>query len=111
MTRQRRCHYRPVLLFSLFRNKTEYALDESENIRIVGIMTTKQIEKLRTETAKFGMDFEPEFFSREEDVKQVIRWSKGDDKPSRSDVRKNLEKLGCHSVEHLQTTNINLDWI
>jgi hypothetical protein len=73
-------------------------------------MTTKQIEKLLTETTKFGMSFEPEFFSREEDVKQVIRWSKGHEKPSRDDVRKNLEKLGCHSVEHLQPT-INLDWL
>lgn len=75
-------------------------------------MTAKQTEKLRTETAKFGMDFEPQFFFRKDDVKNIIRWSKGGEKPTRSEVRKNLLDIGCHSVEHLQTlTKINLDWI
>lgn len=73
-------------------------------------MTPKQTEKLRTETSKFGMDFEPEFFSREEDVKHVIRWAKNE-KADRADVRAKLADLGCHSVEHLQMSNINLNWI
>jgi len=73
-------------------------------------MTAKQIEKLRTETCKFGMDFEPEFFSREEDVKHIIRWSKKE-KVERKIVRQKLEEKGCHSVEHLQMKSTNLDWI
>jgi hypothetical protein len=74
-------------------------------------MTTKQIERLRKETASFGMDFEPEFFSREDDVKHVIRWSKGGEKPTRSEVRKNLSDLGCHSVEHLQSIKFKMNQI
>jgi hypothetical protein len=74
-------------------------------------MTPKQTEKLRTETSKFGMDFEPEFFSREEDVKHIIRWAKKE-KVERKIVRQKLEEKGCHSIEHLQEMNrINLDWI
>lgn len=73
-------------------------------------MTPKQTENLRTETSKFGMDFEPKFFSREEDVKHIIRWAKKE-RADRADVRAKLADLGCHSVEHLQMSNINLDWI
>lgn len=73
-------------------------------------MKTTQIEKLRTETAKFGMDFEPEFFSRKEDVKHIIRWAQKE-KAERALVRAKLSDLGCHTVEHLQANNINLDWI
>ena len=65
-------------------------------------MTTKQIEKLLTQASKFGMTFEPEFFSREQDVKFVIRWARKE-KADRDDVRAKLEKLGCHSIEHLQS--------
>ena len=83
----------------------------SETIGYDERMTTKQIESLRTETAKFGMDFEPQFFSREDDVKNVIRWSKGHEKPTRQEVRKNLSGIGCHSVEHLQTIRINIQQI
>jgi len=73
-------------------------------------MTAKQIERLRRETASFGIDFEPAFFSREDDVKNVIRWAKGYEKPTTAEVRKNLLELGCHSVEHLQGIKFKLNW-
>lgn len=73
-------------------------------------MTPKQTEKLHKECSKFGMDFDTEYFSREEDVKFIIRWSKKE-KVERKIVRQKLEEKGCHSVEHLQMKSTNLDWI
>ena len=56
------------------------------------------------------MDFDTEYFSRQEDVKHIIRWSKKE-KIERSIVREKLEEKGCFSVEHLQIKSTNLDWI
>lgn len=71
--------------------------------------TPKQIEKLRLQVSKFGMDFDPIYFYRYDDLKIALRWSKSKlDNPTREQVRQALEKAGCYSVEHLRS-KINLD--
>jgi len=61
-------------------------------------MTTKQTERLHQECIKLGIDFPEHFFSREEEVKVIIRWSKSSDKPSNELVVSKLKSIGCLEI-------------
>ena len=56
------------------------------------------------------MDFDTEYFSREDDLKFIIRWAKKE-KSERSIVRQKLIEKGCYSIEHLQMKSASLDWL
>lgn len=73
-------------------------------------MTNKRIEKLHRECSKFGVDFPDKFFSREEDVQCIIRWSKSKDKPSRDLVASKLKEIGCFEKLRIGPS-LNLNWI
>jgi KaiC/GvpD/RAD55 family RecA-like ATPase len=70
-------------------------------------MTNKKREKIRTQCAKYGMDFG--LSAIEEKVLIALRFIK-QSQLSRSEARKELIKVRCHSVEHLQES-INFDWL
>jgi hypothetical protein len=71
-------------------------------------MDNKKTEKIRTQCAKYGMDFD--YCAIEEAVLTTLRFIKKS-RLNRSEARKELIKVRCHSVEHLQGKAINLDWL
>ena len=73
-------------------------------------MKNKRAEKLHQECAKFGVDFPEKFFSREEDVQLIIRWSKSRDKPSQDVVASKLKEIGCFEKPRIGP-RLNLSWI
>jgi hypothetical protein len=73
-------------------------------------MKTTQLEKIRKQSAQYGMDFDPSFFSNEEEVCDILKWAKKE-KAERQIVREKLQSAGCYSVQHLQTSNIDLSWL
>ena len=61
-------------------------------------LTTKQTERLHKSCIKLGVDFPDNFFSNEDEIQTVIRWSKSSDKPSEDLVASKLRELGCFTV-------------
>ena len=68
---------------------------------------TKQTERLHKSCIKLGVDFPDNFFSKEDELQTVIRWSKSSDKPSEDLVTSKLRELGCFTTIKPKGINFN----